>query len=157
MLSAQSQLDPEKLCNQLDNLVNEVIPASFVNTSFENSTISEADDDKIYKKMDYSFLGMEYVYFTEVGELNKRLLCYPLVTTDKEKALKYYVELKQSFDGCDLVYTSFVQQANPNIGLIATHTIGIDRRFYNSNMKLYQYVSDSISKYWIEYELIAPK
>lgn len=146
-----------KICDQLDDLVNEVIPESFDEISFENVTINEVEDDKIYKKMDYPFLGKDYVYYTEEGEQNKRLLCYPLVNNERDKALQFYIELKQAFDVCDLVYTSFAGQPNPNIGLIATHTIGIDRRFYNSNIKLFQYVSDSTSKYWIEYEMIAPK
>ncbi len=146
-----------KVCNQLDDLVNQVIPAGFDEISFDDTTITEVEDDKVYKKMDYPFLGKDYVYYTEEGEQNKRLLCYPLVNTDKDKVLQFYIELKQAFDGCDLVYTSFAGQPNPNIGLIAIHTIGIDRRFYNSNIKLFQYVSNSTSKYWIEYELIAPK
>ena len=145
------------VCAQLDDLVNEVIPESFDGITFQSTTIDEVEDDEIYWKLEYPFLGKDYVYYTEAGDQNKRLLSYPLVNTDKDKALQFYIDLKQTFDGCDLVYTSFAGQPNPNIGLIATHTIGIDRRFYNSSMKLFQYVSDSISKYWIEYELTAPK
>jgi len=156
-LSAQLTFNSAGLCEQLDELVNEVIPESFEDISFEETTISEVEDDQEYKKMDYPYLGADYVYFTEDGELNKKLLCYPLVTSDRDEALNFYVDLKKSFDDCDLVYKSFAQQANPNIGLLAAQTIGIDRRFYNSNIRLFQYVSDSISKYWIEYELIAPK
>lgn len=155
--SAFAQIDSSKLCGQLDDLVNEAIPNSFKDISFVNGTITEIEDDKEYKRMDYSFINKEYVYFTEEGEINKKLLTYPLVTTDKEEAANYYVALKQAFDGCELVYTSFAQQASPSIGLIAAHTIGIDRRFYNSQMKLFQYESDSVTNFWIEYELIAPK
>ena len=54
----------------MDELVNEVIPESFESFTFERSTITEIDDDRIYKKINYPFLGMEYVYFTEEGELN---------------------------------------------------------------------------------------
>ncbi len=154
LLIAQSATE---ICDQLDDLVNELIPESFDGISFQETTIEEVEDDRIYRKLEYPFLGKEYVYYSEVGEENKRLLCYPLVSSDKDAALQHYIKLKQAFDGCELVYTSFAGQPNPNIGLMATHTIGIDRRFYNSNMKLFQFISDSISKYWIEYELIAPK
>ena len=145
------------MCDRLDELVNEHIPENFEDVSFENTTIAEVEDDKEYQKIDYPFLGADYVYFTDKDELNKKLLCYPLVSKDRDQALNTYIGLIESLGGCELVYTSVRQQPSTSIGMIAFHTLGIDRRFFNSNIRLFQYESDSVSRFWIEYEIIAPK
>ena len=147
----------QSLCSDLETLVDELIPEDFPNISYETSTIVEVSGSQEFRRLNYSFLGVEKTYYDPETKANKRFLAYPFVGIDKETAAKLYLEIVQSFGDCELVYTSFAATPNPNIGMLATHTIGIDRRFFNSNISLFQYASSDSSRYWIEYELTAPK
>ena len=152
---AQSQ-SFEEFCVNLDSLVNGDIPRGFEGFKYELSGIEIMEDTAVYKKLQYPFAGMSENYFDHLG-INKQFLVYPYASDNKEEAIQFYVDLKTALESCPLIFNSFAMDISTGIGILYAHTLSIDRRFYNSQLTLFEYHNADINKYWIEYKITGPK
>ncbi len=146
----------EGICVNLESLINGDIPRGFEGFKYELSGIEIMGDTAVYKKLPYPFAGTIETYFDHLG-INKKFLVYPYASDNKDEAIQFYINLKGALESCPLVYNSFAMNFSTGIGILYAHTLNIDRRFYNSQLTLFEYHNADIDKYWIEYKITGPK
>ncbi|MEQ9424780.1 MAG: hypothetical protein RJQ09_10205 [Cyclobacteriaceae bacterium] len=143
------------ICADFGQLVNENIPYAFEGFNSDLWGVKEMGDTINHQRYNIKFAGADYLYYLET-EFNKYIKIYPFKSNSKDEVIDFYAKLKNQLDKCDHTYNSFANSPNGNLGIIYSHTIGIDRRFYNSTMNLYEHTVDDESNYWIEFIIVAP-